>query len=188
MTDANEDLVRQGYAAFAEGDMDTLRSLFAPDAVHVATGNSQVAGEYRGVDAILGYYGTLFELSDGTFVITATEGDFGFEELPPQIRKVTVPRETAALELLKRHRDRVASAVAQTQSTVVSIGTVEEHGQSWVRHTKIVRAFREKIGFAFTEKEQREITESTAPHHREMAQPVLDTMRTLDDDRKKRAS
>jgi uncharacterized protein (TIGR02246 family) len=67
MTDANEDLVRQGYAAFAEGDMETLRSLFAPDAVHVATGNSQVAGEYRGVDAILGYYGTLFELSDGTF-------------------------------------------------------------------------------------------------------------------------
>ena len=67
MAHANEDLVRQGYKAFGEGDMDTLRSLFAPDAVHVATGNSPVAGEYKGVDAILGYYGKLFELSDGTF-------------------------------------------------------------------------------------------------------------------------
>jgi ketosteroid isomerase-like protein len=67
MAHPNEDLVRQGYKAFGEGDMDTLRSLFAPDAVHVATGNSPVAGEYEGVDAILGYYGTLFELSDGTF-------------------------------------------------------------------------------------------------------------------------
>ena len=67
MAHPNEDIVRQGYKAFAEGDMDTLRSLFAPDAVHVATGNSSLAGEYKGVDAILGYYGTLFERSEGTF-------------------------------------------------------------------------------------------------------------------------
>jgi ketosteroid isomerase-like protein len=67
MADANEDLVRQGYKAFGEGDMDTLRSLFAPDAVHVATGNNPLSGEYKGVDDILGYYGKLFELSDGTF-------------------------------------------------------------------------------------------------------------------------
>jgi uncharacterized protein len=67
MAHANEDLVRQGYKAFGEGDMDTLRSLFAPDAVHVAPGNNPLAGEYKGVDAILDYYGKLFELSDGTF-------------------------------------------------------------------------------------------------------------------------
>jgi uncharacterized protein len=67
MAHPNEDIVRRGYQAFGEGDLDTLRSLFAPDAVHVATGNSPVAGEYKGVDAILGYYGTLFELTDGTF-------------------------------------------------------------------------------------------------------------------------
>jgi ketosteroid isomerase-like protein len=30
MTDANEDLVRRGYQAFSEGDMETLSSLFAP--------------------------------------------------------------------------------------------------------------------------------------------------------------
>src|SRR5262245_22321121 len=79
MTDANEDLVRRGYQAFADGDMETLSSMFAPDAVHVATGNSPVSGEYRGVDAILGYYGTLFELSDGTFAAelqsVRSEGD-----------------------------------------------------------------------------------------------------------------
>jgi uncharacterized protein len=67
MANSNEDLVRQGYKAFGEGDMETLRSLFAPDAVHVATGNGPLAGEYKGVDDVLGYYGKLFELSDGTF-------------------------------------------------------------------------------------------------------------------------
>ena len=79
MTDANEDLVRRGYQAFAEGDMETLGSLYAPDAVHVATGSSQVSGEYKGVDAILAYYGRLFELSDGTFAAelqsVRSEGD-----------------------------------------------------------------------------------------------------------------
>jgi ketosteroid isomerase-like protein len=79
MAHPNEDIVRQGYKAFGEGDMDTLRSLFAPDAVHVATGNSQVAGQYEGVDAILGYYARLFELSDGTFAAelesVTVEGD-----------------------------------------------------------------------------------------------------------------
>lgn len=67
MTHPNEELVRQGYKAFGEGDMETLRSLFAPDAVHSATGNNPLSGEYKGVDEILGYYGKLFEVSEGTF-------------------------------------------------------------------------------------------------------------------------
>ena len=79
MTHPNEELVRQGYKAFGEGDMETLRSLFAPDAVHSATGNGPLAGDYKGVDDILAYYGKLFELSDGTFTAelksTNVEGD-----------------------------------------------------------------------------------------------------------------
>ncbi|MGI8795943.1 MAG: nuclear transport factor 2 family protein [Acidimicrobiia bacterium] len=67
MAHPNEDLVRKGYDAFGKGDMDTLRSLFAPDAVHNATGNNPLSGEYKGVDDILAFYGKLFELSDGTF-------------------------------------------------------------------------------------------------------------------------
>jgi uncharacterized protein len=67
MAHPNEEIVRQGYKAFGEGDMDTLRSLDAPDAVHSATGNNPLSGEYKGVDDILAYYGKLFELSDGTF-------------------------------------------------------------------------------------------------------------------------
>jgi uncharacterized protein len=79
MTHPNEDLVRQGYKAFGEGDMETLRSLFAADAVHSATGNGPLAGDYKGIDNILGYYGKLFELSGGTFAAelksTKVEGD-----------------------------------------------------------------------------------------------------------------
>jgi ketosteroid isomerase-like protein len=79
MAHANEEIVRKGYKAFGEGDMDTLRSLFASDIVHNATGNNPVSGEYKGVDDVLAYYGQLFERSGGTFsaevTSTRAEGD-----------------------------------------------------------------------------------------------------------------
>jgi len=79
MANSNEEAVRKGYKAFGEGDMDTLRSLFASDAVHSAAGNNPLSGDYKGVDEILGYYGKLFELSEGTFAATlqsvTAEGD-----------------------------------------------------------------------------------------------------------------
>jgi ketosteroid isomerase-like protein len=67
MAHPNEEIVRKGYQAFGEGDMGTLGSLYAPDAVHVASGSNPLSGEYKGVDDILAYYGKLFENSNGTF-------------------------------------------------------------------------------------------------------------------------
>ena len=79
MTHPNEELVRKAYKAFGEGDMDTLGSLYAPDAVHRLPGNNPLAGDYEGVAAILGFYGQLFERTAGTFKAelksTKAEGD-----------------------------------------------------------------------------------------------------------------
>ena len=79
MTHPNDELVRKGYKAFGEGDMDTLRSMYAPDAVHSVPGNNPLSGDYKGVDDILGFYGQLFERSGGTFKAelksTKVEGD-----------------------------------------------------------------------------------------------------------------
>lgn len=65
--DANMSLVRRGYAAFNSGDMATLRELLAHDVAQHVPGTSQVAGAYKGIDAVLGYYGKLAELTDGNF-------------------------------------------------------------------------------------------------------------------------
>jgi uncharacterized protein len=40
----NEDLIRRGYDAFSNGDMDTLRELFHPEIVWHAGGRSQLTG------------------------------------------------------------------------------------------------------------------------------------------------
>jgi ketosteroid isomerase-like protein len=63
---ANEDIVRRGYEAFGQGDMDTLRSIMTPDVVQSVPGKSKVSGEHKGVDNVLGYYATLFEMTNGT--------------------------------------------------------------------------------------------------------------------------
>jgi len=76
---ANEDTVRRGYEAFSRGDMDTLRSIMTPDVVQSVPGKSQIAGEHKGIDDVLGYYAQLFELSGGTLSVqlesTKVEGD-----------------------------------------------------------------------------------------------------------------
>jgi uncharacterized protein len=65
----NEDTARRGYEAFGRGDMDTLRSIMTPDVIQSVPGKSQIAGEHKGIDDVLGYYGQLFELSGGTLVV-----------------------------------------------------------------------------------------------------------------------
>jgi uncharacterized protein len=76
---ANEDRVLQGYEAFGKGDMDTLRSIMTPDVVQSVPGKSQIAGDHKGIDNVLGYYAQLFELSGGTLSVqlesTKVEGD-----------------------------------------------------------------------------------------------------------------
>jgi len=69
MAHQNEELIRRGYAAFASGDMDTLRQLFAPDIVWHSGGRNLLSGEYRGIDQVLQFFGRLFELSEGSFKI-----------------------------------------------------------------------------------------------------------------------
>ena len=65
----DEDVVRRGYDAFSRGDMQALRELFDPDIVWHTPGRSQLAGDHRGVDAVLGFFGRTMELTGGTFRI-----------------------------------------------------------------------------------------------------------------------
>ena len=64
----NAAALRKGYDAFSRGDMDALRNeLFSPDIVWHQGGRNQTSGDYRGVDAAIGLFGKLFQLTDGTF-------------------------------------------------------------------------------------------------------------------------
>src|SRR3982074_898038 len=68
---SNAEAIRKGYDAFARGDMDMLRNeLLTSDIVWHQGGRNQTSGDYRGPDAVIGLFGKLFQLTDGTFRIT----------------------------------------------------------------------------------------------------------------------
>jgi len=67
MAHPDEELVRRGYDAFSRGDMETLREVFHPQLVWHSPGRNQLAGDHRGVEAVLGFFGRTMELTGGTF-------------------------------------------------------------------------------------------------------------------------
>ncbi len=70
MDHANVDIVREGYEAFAKGDLDALRDrFFAPDITWHYSGRSQLGGRYSGVELVMEWLGRSFDLSGGTLTV-----------------------------------------------------------------------------------------------------------------------
>ena len=69
----NAALVRTLIDAFQRGDLATMRTHFAPDAVWELPGRGALAGEYKGPDAIVGFLARSFELSGGTLRLTVLD-------------------------------------------------------------------------------------------------------------------
>jgi ketosteroid isomerase-like protein len=63
----NVDLMKRGYAAFAGGDLDTLKELFADDIVWHNPGESIISGDYKGRDEVFAFFGKLVQETGGTF-------------------------------------------------------------------------------------------------------------------------
>lgn len=65
----NEALLRREYEARAARDARGLIQVFTNDVVWHIPGRSAIAGEYRGLDQVMGYVRTRRELAAGTFEI-----------------------------------------------------------------------------------------------------------------------
>jgi ketosteroid isomerase-like protein len=79
MAHPDQELIQGGYEAFARGDVPDVLARFSEEIVWHIPGRSRLAGDYRGQDEVVGFFGTLMELSGGTFRldihdILATDG------------------------------------------------------------------------------------------------------------------
>jgi uncharacterized protein len=63
----NVERARQGYDAFAKGDLATLSELIADNVVWHVSGVGPLSGDYRGRDQVFGFFGRLAEETGGTF-------------------------------------------------------------------------------------------------------------------------
>jgi ketosteroid isomerase-like protein len=66
MAHPNEDLLRRGYDAFGRADMAAIAELFADDIVWHFPGNNPLAGDYKGRDNVLAFFGKSVEQAGGT--------------------------------------------------------------------------------------------------------------------------
>ncbi len=64
MPHRNEELVRQGFKAFQQGDMETLSQLFADNATWHSAGDSPVSGVFTGKDEIFANFGEVQQRVD----------------------------------------------------------------------------------------------------------------------------
>lgn len=69
MAHPNEELLRKGYKAFSEGDLETIGTLFADDIVWHTPGKSSIAGDYKGKDQVFEFFGKITQDTGGTFKI-----------------------------------------------------------------------------------------------------------------------
>jgi uncharacterized protein len=72
-TSTRVDLVRRGYDAFSNGDMDTMRTILAGDVVWHASGQGPLSGDFQGVENVIGEFGRLFQESGGSFRVEVDE-------------------------------------------------------------------------------------------------------------------
>ena len=66
MAHPHEDLVHQGYSAFAAGDLDAIFVLLADDIVYRVPGRNPLSGTYRGHHGVLEFFTRIGERSGGT--------------------------------------------------------------------------------------------------------------------------
>ena len=76
----NLDNTRRAYAAFAAGDIETVKSLMHDDVTFVIPGRNPMSRTYAGIDQVMGFFMKLFETTGGTLsleTISSAEADNG---------------------------------------------------------------------------------------------------------------
>jgi len=120
----NAALIRTGYQAFNTGDLATLTELFAEDVVEHQPGQNLLAGDYKGRDAVFGFYGRLAHETGGTF-----RAELEYVAVNDQ-RAVTVHHSTAQRNG-KTLDCRTSLLFEFRDGKVVDVDTLDEDPGAW---------------------------------------------------------
>ena len=96
----NAATARHMVDAFSRGDLATVASHFAPDAVWELPGTSQVAGTYTGPEQIVGFLAKAYELSGGTLAVDLI-GIVGDDWGAVQVQRVTAKHDGRELDCVE---------------------------------------------------------------------------------------
>ena len=101
MSSQNIETSKKAYAAFAEGDLDTVLSTFDDNVEFVVPGNSTISGTYRGKAEVTNFFAKLAEKS-----FTTTPSRFlADEDVVVVLGQVTAGGESAPEADVSTYRD-----------------------------------------------------------------------------------
>ena len=63
----NVERARHAYEAFGKGDMEAVGNFMADDILWHTGGSNVISGDYRGKEAVFGFFGKLMQETGGTF-------------------------------------------------------------------------------------------------------------------------
>ena len=83
----NVQRMRDGYDAFAKGDLPALRELLTEDVVWHVPGHTYLAGDYEGIDDVLVFFVRVMEVTNGSFRVEPLTllADDGYGAAPVRI-------------------------------------------------------------------------------------------------------
>ena len=119
----NVALVRRAYQAFNEGDGAHLSQFLAEDCVQHMPGTGRFGGDQKGRDAVLGMYGQMGELSNGT-MRAVPEAFFGNGDYVTVIHREQATRNGRTLD------DRMCLLFRLENGQAVELTDMPENGAS----------------------------------------------------------
>ena len=90
---------RESMALYVKGDFDRLRDYYADDVVWHVGGKHPLSGDYRGRDALFGYFRRIRELTGGTMGLEA-EAILASDRHVAMFTRVTARRDERTLDVL----------------------------------------------------------------------------------------
>ena len=93
----NAQLLRRAHEAFASGDTEAIKQLFAHDIVSVIPGRSAVSGTEQGIDNVLANAAAIMERTDGTYRAVAVDY-LGTDRHAVALTRLTAERDGVKLD------------------------------------------------------------------------------------------
>jgi uncharacterized protein len=69
----NLDVVRRSFEAFQAGDAEALKKTYAPNVHFRATPAGKFTGDYRGISAVMEFFGQIAHESEGSFRVALVD-------------------------------------------------------------------------------------------------------------------
>jgi uncharacterized protein len=98
--------MRDAYAAFAKGDLATLSDHIAEDVLWHDAGRNQLSGDYRGREAVYGFFGKLMEITEGSLHLDL-QAAFADDEHGVAVVVATASRGGRSIRVLDTHIHRM---------------------------------------------------------------------------------